>query len=135
MKKLLSIMGLMSACLVGVNPMTVQAETINFSETMLQQITQQLNQGLPMMVNDMARWDSVSAGPGQVLNYYFTVVTREQPSTNDLKQLQNILVSSTCNDQSVSLLLENGVALSFTYLGNRGQSLASVRVNPADCGY
>lgn len=135
MKKLLSIMGLMSACLVGVHPMTVQAETINFSETMLQQITQQLNQGLPMMVNDMARWDSVSAGPGQVLNYYFTVVTREQPSTSDLKQLQNILVSSTCNDQSVSILLENGVALSFNYRGNSGRSLASVRVNPADCGY
>ncbi|MEA5508451.1 hypothetical protein VB715_01605 [Crocosphaera sp. UHCC 0190] len=135
MEKILSIFGLMTACVVATPAMPIYAENLLISEAMLQQMTQELNQNLPMMINDLARWDSVSAGPGSLLNYNFTIVSANKPNANELKQLQMALVSNTCRDQSVGLLLENGVALSFNYRGNGGQSLANIRVNPADCGY
>ncbi len=134
MKNTLAAVGLMATCWTG-TASTLNAQTPQISEVNLKQIAAQLNQQLPMMVNQIIRWDSISAGPGKRLNYGYTVVAEGTLNSKQIAQIQGSVTEVTCNAQEIAILLKNGVVFNYNLRNKSGKPLTTLRVNPSDCGY
>ena len=114
-------------------------EELEITESMLAEVAKQLNPSLPVQVNEQVRWDSVSAGPGKRLNLHYTAidVTSRQLQGDDLtafqRTFQDEVVSGSCQQSEVLLLLQNGIAMGIHLNGSDGRPISDFQFTAADC--
>jgi hypothetical protein len=96
----------------------------------------ELSKGLPRMVTDNSRWDSVIADPrGNVLIYTYTFVgfpPELQIEEGSQDRFRRLIVASDCSDRDRNPLSKN-ITLRSRYLQEDGSLVADIIVSPADC--
>jgi hypothetical protein len=95
-----------------------------------------LNATLPEMVSEGVRLDKVTAGPGNVFNYIYTIVSEETAknlvgNSNKLADLRAQLHERVCS--MMPAYRENGTVVSYSLKDNNGAAIAEVSINPRDC--
>jgi len=91
---------------------------------------------LPVMVDDVTRWDDAIAGPGRNWTYMYTIVVPESKNLNNQKindYLGNKLRNSVCIQKEMELFVENDVKLKYIYHDLEGNLIGKVDFNAGDC--
>lgn len=96
-----------------------------------------LNKTLPEMVSEGVRLDRTSAGPGQIFNYFHTVLDDDQARiiAADPSRAQQILWQ--LNERVCAMMpnyVANGVVVKYHLKNRFGADLRSIIVDPRDCG-
>jgi hypothetical protein len=95
---------------------------------------EKLRVGLPRMVSNDQRLDSVTADPGRAVIYTYTMVgiPNLNMDAETAGRFRQVIVASTCGGSS-SDLFAHGIAIRDRYLRDDGQLVADVTVRPEDC--
>ena len=105
-------------------------------EEALRQASNQVNSGLPMMVDKETRLDSTMPGPGKRWTYLYTITSTSSSEVSQ-QQLQNALGSNiksyVCSNKDMVAFVKNGVQIIYKYRGNDGKIIGDIIVNPQDC--
>lgn len=107
-------------------------------DQVLQQLSTELNQKMPIHTDAATRLDRVSAEPGRHFTYHYTIL----PTANDnnepidfAKDLKPQLKSQMCSSTENQKFLKNGITVSYQYQDSRGHDIGSAEFTPSDCGY
>ena len=102
----------------------------------LQQMAEELNSGLPMMVDKETRLDRVSAGPDKKVTYHYTLITLASSDVTP-QQLRSAMDDKAknyvCTTEDMRGFRENGVVVSYSYRGKDGGVIGDISVYPRDC--
>ena len=95
-----------------------------------------MNKTLPEMVSDGVQLDRTSAGPGNIFNYFYTIVDDEQArdlATNPsrLKQLSAQLQDRVC--EMMPNYVEHGVVVKYFLKNRLGAALPTIAINSFEC--
>ena len=94
-----------------------------------------LNAQLPMMVDEETRLD-VTMVLGKQLNYKYTFVNlKAEDIDNSLLQsnMEPLLKNNLCSNDSMKLLLKNGVSYNYLYSGKNGNLIGTITIDAAKC--
>lgn len=94
------------------------------------------NKTLPVMVDDVTRWDNAVAGPGRNWTYMYTIVVPEAKNLNNQKIndfLGNKLRKSVCIQKEMELFVKHDVKLTYIYHDLEGNLIGKVDFNAGDC--
>ncbi|WP_123647035.1 hypothetical protein [Lysobacter enzymogenes] len=97
------------------------------------------NQGLPRMVDEFARLDRVSEGPGPVVIYHYTLTNYPVEGRNpreihhELDQFESHLRTHACKSASTRIFLGQGATVHFHYSDKHAHRLFDVHVHPYEC--
>ena len=91
---------------------------------------------LPVMVDDVTRWDDAIAGPGKNWTYMYTIVVPESKNLNNQKindYLGNKLRNTVCTQKEMELFVKHDVKLTYIYHDLEGNLIGKVDFNAGDC--
>jgi hypothetical protein len=107
-------------------------------DEVLQQLSAELNKKMPINVDAVTRLDRVSAEPGRLFTYHYTVVPASDASTMRVdfsREIKPQLKSEMCSNPDTQKFLKNGVTVVYAYQDMSGHELGDARFTPSDCGY
>jgi hypothetical protein len=107
-------------------------------DEVLQQLSLELNKKMPISVDAVTRLDRVSAEPGRLFTYHYTVVPASDASTMRVdfsREIKPQLKSQMCSNPDTQKFLKNGVTVVYEYQDASGHELGDARFTPSDCGY
>jgi hypothetical protein len=96
----------------------------------------QLNATLPEMVSEGVRLDKATAGPGNLFNYFYTIIDDEaarnlKGNSKKLKELKMQLLERVCS--TMPERRTNRTIVNYAFKNNAGATLTEIAINPADC--
>ena len=106
-------------------------------EKALVEMTNQLNQRKPTMVDADTRWDNTTAGQGKRFTYNYTIVsvTSREFDRGVLPSFFTKLKASVCSSPDMVVFFKNGVTVGYSYSASDGVLLSRLDITPKDCGY
>jgi hypothetical protein len=107
-------------------------------DQVLQQISTQWNQKMPMEVDPGLRLDRVSAERGRHFTYHYTVVADPTAGKSPVDFSENSrpqLKSQMCSSADNQKFLKNGVTVASRYEDAAGHLIGEAEVTPTDCGF
>lgn len=111
--------------------------TTDSVDQILQQLSAEMNQKMPMDIDATTRLDKVSVKPGRHFIYHYTML--DAPAAGEKTAFSSTdkspLKSSMCNDPDAQKFLKNGVTVTYQYQDKTGRDLGSTEVTPGDCGF
>jgi hypothetical protein len=110
----------------------------NSIDQVLQQLSTQLNQKMPIKVDQNTRLDRVSAEPGRHFTYHYTVVADPTVGNTPIdfsKDVKSQLKSQMCSSPDSKKFLKNGVTVASEYQDAAGHEMGGAEVKPSDCGF
>lgn len=113
----------------------IRAEVNNIYEILVE-VSDMMNQSLPMMVDEDVRFDASFVGPGRMLSYKYTLVNYpiNQVDSEQLAQfIRTPLTKTICTNPATQIFPKNGVLLNFNYYDNARNLITSVKISPNDC--
>jgi hypothetical protein len=105
-------------------------------DDVLAKLSAQMNENLPMVVDNETRLDSVSAVPGRHFIYHYTLLTlsRADVDPDDFhKTIKPRLKSRLCGSAEMQNFLKNGVTISYLYKSKDGQPVGGAKLAPSEC--
>ncbi len=106
-------------------------------DEVLNQLSEQENRQLPRMINAEMRLDRTVAKPGKHFIRQYTLLNGASAQSNRT-QFDTVIMpdlkNAMCRDQNVTMLLKNGVAVTYQYHSNDAQPIGSVELAPSACG-
>ncbi len=95
-----------------------------------------LNATLPEMVSEGVRLDKAAAGPGNLFNYFYTVVDDDAASKivadpKELDKLRAQLRERVCT--VMPAYRNNNTIVRYSLRNNSGDVIADISINPKDC--
>lgn len=107
-------------------------------DQVLQQLSTQLNQKMPINVDQSMRLDRVSAEPGRHFTYHYTVIA--DPTVGKMpidfsKDVKPQLRSQLCSSADSQKFLKNGITVASQYQDAAGHPMGGAEVKPSDCGF
>jgi hypothetical protein len=106
-----------------------------FSATM-ERDAARLNATLPEMVSEGVRLDKAAAGPGNVFNYFYTIVDDDAAKKivgdpKELGKLKSQLQERVCT--VMPAYRNNNAIVRYSLRNNSGDMIADISINPKDC--
>jgi hypothetical protein len=109
----------------------------SFSDEQLRDAALQTNLALPKMVDEATRLDRVAAEPGKRM-VFFNTLTAYRSADVDLGRFYTEFAPrirlNACTNANTRRMLDAGVAMEWTYRGNEGGHVGTVRTTGRDCG-
>ncbi|MDQ9172287.1 hypothetical protein Q8A64_17900 [Oxalobacteraceae bacterium R-40] len=106
-------------------------------DEVLNQLSEQENRQLPRMVNAEMRLDKTVAQPGKHFIRQYTLLNGASAESNRT-QFDTVIMpdlkNAMCHDQNVTMLLKNGVAVTYQYQSDDAQPIGSIELAPPACG-
>lgn len=102
----------------------------------MSQVADELNSGLPKMVDSETRFDRASVGPGPQINYYFSfpnVSTVEIDSKIFLETVKPNFINNICQNSGMRMVLSSGGLVVYEFSGSDGSEIGSLRFSETDC--
>jgi len=107
-------------------------------EAALRTMVNEANRGMPMLLDQDTRMDSMVAGPGALLTYMYTITTL-RAAENDRQILERHIHGpiklGVCSAPDLQEFFKYGVTLRYFYRGSDGGYVAQGDITPKDCGY
>lgn len=103
-------------------------------ERQLRATAREMNAEGSKLIDAGTRLDSVSAGPGHQLTYYYSLVNQDADDVDSAafaQFAQSTLVPSAC--RTTAYLLQRGVRVNYWYLDRSGTGAAKHSVTKEDC--
>tara|TARA_B100001778_G_C18232399_1_gene469489 strand:- start:56 stop:514 length:459 start_codon:yes stop_codon:yes gene_type:complete len=102
----------------------------------LKYVEENLNKTLPKQMDQMTTFTKVTAGPGKLFTYHYSLNT--PLSSNAIpefrkKQLINEIESLFCQEQGLKDWISRGVEIKIDYSNSLGQSLVEISSNSFNC--
>lgn len=105
-------------------------------DEVLNQLSEKENRQLPRMVNAEMRLDKTVAKPGKHFIRQYTLLNGAS-AENNRTQFETVIMpdlkNAMCRDQSVNMLLKNGVAVTYQYQSDDAQPIGSIALAPSAC--
>lgn len=141
MKNNLSFLVTLIAVLIGgaigklsVKSLFQNSNYISFEKVLIE-TSKQLNETLPIQVDEETRLDTTTAGPGKILTYYYTLITINESNlapTNFVNTMKSHLVNGYKNNQDMATFRNNKVELHYNYSDKEGRPFANIIISPND---
>ena len=104
-------------------------------DTVLMEISNEINKNLPMMIDENTRVDSTLGGPGNKITHFYTLVNHSAQDI-DIETLKPTLKKQLINNYKSSSgmkdLRENDVELQYIYRDNQAVELMKFIVTTSD---
>jgi len=99
-----------------------------------------LNKNMPMYPDKETRADNVTAGPGKLLTFNYTMLTTTAKNVSLEKAsvpkiFQETVKPQVCAMPDMQAFYKNGVTLIYSYRSVEGLPIAKMNLMPKDCGY
>jgi hypothetical protein len=107
-------------------------------DQVLQQLSTEYNEKMPVNLNASTRLDKVTAEPGRHFTYHYTVVGISNAGNMPIdfsKEIKPQLKDQFCGNTESQKLLKNGITVSYQYQDTNGRELGDAEFTPSDCGY
>lgn len=104
----------------------------------LVKVSSRMNESMPMDVDSETRLEKVTAAPGKHLLYHYYLPNKKSSEVDQAVFNQRFhpeLKNRLCKSQEMQKYLRNGVAITYLYRGNDGQTIGAAKFLPSDCGY
>ncbi|NJL53074.1 MAG: hypothetical protein HC930_14385 [Hydrococcus sp. SU_1_0] len=95
-----------------------------------------LNQQLPMRIDQDTQWDSTFVGPGQVMNYNYTLLNysvAELDSNQFTREFRPFVTQALCEEPSSQIFRDNNVAFGVNVYDNNHSLVSRIDVSPKEC--
>jgi hypothetical protein len=106
-------------------------------EAALVKMTAQVNPRLPMKVDTVTTWETVSPGPGKSFAYHYTIHRRA--ADIDVAEFRTAmdahLKKTICASSDMHVFFKYGVTVRYSYQDQLGAFLGQVSITPRDCGF
>jgi hypothetical protein len=102
---------------------------------MAQEISDEMNVGLPSQTDELMRMDTTSVGPGKQFNFFYTFVTDITGSMSPEQfaaKTRPQLTQSYRTNSKLADFRKNGVAVRFCYRDMNGRVFADIVIKPSD---
>lgn len=106
-------------------------------DEVLAQLSEQENRQLPRMVTAEMRLDKTVAQPGKRFIRQYTLLNGASVERNRTQfdtVLRPDLKNAMCRDQSVAVLLKNGITVTEQYQSDDAQPIGRIELAPSACG-
>ena len=92
------------------------------------------NEKLPMTVDDETTLDSITAGPGLVMNYSYTKfkIAKEDVSATEMAAFRPKLIEMYKTEESLKHFRDGNVEMRYHYHDKNHELIASVVISPKD---
>lgn len=114
-------------------PSPSKAEDIN---QILTETSMMLNQELPMKIDEDTQWDSTFVGPGQMMNYNYTLLnySLDQLDANKFaSEFRPFVYNLLCEDPRTLVLRENDIAVGVNVYDKTHHQISRITVAPTEC--
>lgn len=105
-------------------------------DEILKKFSEKENRKLPRMVNAEIRLDKTVAKPGKHFIQQYTLLNALTAASNRTRfetMLLPDLKNAMCSDQTVSMLLKNGVSVTYQYQSQDAEPIGSIELAPSAC--
>lgn len=114
------------------------SESLNrpLNESDLGRMARSLTSRLPMVIDEVTRWDAVNVGPGLQFNYVYTLTSNSGSVRSQLaleSMLSHALMTRVCSKTETRNLIDRGVTLSYRYRDAKGTSIGLIDVASHHC--
>lgn len=106
-------------------------------DSVLVKISDQINKGLPIMVNLETRLDS-TVGADKQFRYNYTMVnyaSGELDVNHFIHTTQPKLITAACTNKDMKEFMDNGVPIIYAYYSSDGKHFTDITVQPSQCEY
>lgn len=107
-------------------------------DSLLIQVSSDINQQLPRMLDKETRLDTTFAGPGEKLTYIYTFVNLKAADVNSTELFNKMaptIRNRACSNKDTAGLFKIGVTVVNYYQDKDGVFIMDIPVKPQDCGY
>src|SRR5262245_21791592 len=105
-------------------------------ESSLRETAKQINGRLPMMVDEVTRWESATHGPGRRWTYNYTLISMSSTDVTG-QQIQDALGekirTSVCTTREMQVFVKNKVQVVYHYAGKDGADIGEIVVDTTQC--
>ena len=127
---------LLSNAITIIERLTSPTDTENI-ESQLLETAEFLNKSLPTMVDDVTKLYKVSVLNKQ-LTYHYQIINKnsfELTPSAMYKRMRPQLIRDACSSEDMKVFFQNGVTVSYSYLGSDNIMITNIALTPSDCGY
>jgi hypothetical protein len=110
-----------------------KAENIN---EILVEVSESLNQELPMQIDQDTQWDSTFVGPGKMMNYNYTLINYSVAQLDKevfAKEFRPVVSDILCKEPSSQVFRENDIAFGVNVYDNAHSLVSRITVSPDEC--
>jgi hypothetical protein len=129
---LVGVVGVSSGMLPSVMPDL--SENI---EARLEREAENANKKFPRQIDADTRVDSITAGPGKMLTFNYTMLNYPGSAIDEGKfreAMADKVRKEACASTGLQPFIREGVSIGYSYVGNDGIPLTTLVVSPSDCG-
>jgi hypothetical protein len=126
-------MALVACSLAIAFPSPSKAQDI---DEILTEASTMLNQDLPMKIDQDTQWDSTFVGPGQMMNYNYTLLnySLDQLDANKFaSEIRPFVDNLLCEDPGTLVLRENDIAVGVNVYDKTHNLVSRITVAPKEC--
>jgi hypothetical protein len=132
-------LGAMFAEIIGNAVGSVAGKSMADSQTIekaLVEITNKVNQRMPMTIDSSTRLDNV-LGQNKRFTYNYTIVSAKFNEINKekLSIFFTKLKAGICSSPDLVDFLKNGITVAYSYRASDGVFISKLEVTPKECGY
>jgi len=107
-------------------------------DDILRRLSIQINQTMPISVDQNTRLDKVSAEPGKQITFHYTILGQfagVDPVLDFSKDVKPQLKEQLCSSTETQKFLKNGVTVAYLYRDTSGREMGGATFTPSECGY
>lgn len=127
-------MGSLTACVAAEKSPSVMSDA-ELDKALLA-VEKEVNARAPIMADPETRMDSIKAGPGRKLTYFYTLinVSSEDMSAEQLQEgLEAQVKPTACASKEMQVFIKNNVQLVMKYRGKDDVPMAEIVLSQDDC--
>ncbi len=128
----LIIVGSLSLISNSVSKPFINKESLKISEAQLQDVVDQINEMVPVFLDDITQLNRVKL-EGRTIVYEYLLDHDESRDMLAFRLLEETQLNEYCNSNENSYFSKVGVAVTSNYLGRNGEKLHSFTMRPSDC--
>jgi hypothetical protein len=107
-------------------------------DAVLERLSEQLNEKMPVSVDPNTRLEKVSAERGRHFTYHYKLMA--DPTANNTpidfsKEVKPQLKNQLCSSSENRKFLKNGVTVAYQYQDQTGRNIGGAEFTPSDCGF
>lgn len=102
---------------------------------MLNEMANDLNESVPVMLDQYTRFDGASVTPENIFRYHYTVLNTTNPDSlvaNGLKSLKADIQMELSTNPQLQVFKQNNVVLEYVYMDEENRIIRSLQIHPED---
>ena len=109
----------------------IKKESLKISDAQLQNVVNEINEMVPIFLDDITQLNSVQL-EGRTIVYEYFLDHDESEDILTFGQLEDMQLNEYCNSNENSYFSKVGVAVTSNYLAHNGEKLHSFTMRPSD---